>query len=324
MKKETKIALLAAAGLASAAAGAAHVASRYVCDVAIRRNGPPVPERLKVKISGGAYSDPVLGEIEKAGNRARKLPTETVSITSGDGLVLTAHYYPADKPDRVLIAMHGWRSSWSRDYGFSCDFFHNEGCAIIYPDQRGTGNSGGEYIGFGVLERADCLDWVRYAVSRFGSDVPIYLVGISMGATTVLMTLGYELPPSVRGVIADCGFTSPQAIISHVMGNNMGISDKISAPIINSICSKIRDREYEKYSTVEALKNNKVPVLFIHGGNDRFVPISMTFENYEACTADKDLFIVPGAGHGMSYIVETEGYHNKVQNFFNKYDRQTK
>lgn len=321
MKKETKIALAVAAGaLLTAAAGAVVAASRYICDVAIKRDIKPLPDILQRKLSGGSSADPALTEIMKVSDSARSLPTETVSIVNDEGLTLTGHYYPAENPKRLVIAMHGWRSSWWHDYGYSCSFYHDSGCALLYPDQRGTGESGGDYIGFGVLERADCLAWIKYAVERFGPDIPIYLVGISMGATTVLMTLGYELPPSVKGVIADCGFTSPHAIISHVMSENMGVSDKLSYPIINAICNKKAQFDGDGYSTLDALKENEIPVLFVHGGGDKFVPVHMTFENYEACKGEKDLFIVPSAGHGMSYVVETEAYREKVKKFFQKYD----
>ena len=321
MKKGTRIALAATAGALLAVAGGAIVAaSRFICDVAIKRDIKPLHPILQKKLSGGAYDDPMMEEIMKVSDDARSLPTETVTITNEEGMKLTGHYYPAENPKRIIIAMHGWRSSWWHDYGYSCEFYHNAGCALLYPDQRGTGDSDGDYIGFGVLERADCLAWINYAVERFGTEIPIYLVGISMGATTVLMTLGYQLPASVKGVIADCGFTSPHAIITHVMSENMGVSDKLSYPIINAICNKKAQFDGDGYSTVDALKENEIPVLFVHGGKDKFVPVHMTFENYEACKGEKELLIVPGAGHGLSYVVETDAYRQKVLRFFKKYD----
>ena len=65
---------------------------------------------------------------------------------------------------------------------------------------------------FGLIERFDCLEWVEWATAKCGSELPIYLCGVSMGATTVLMAAGLELPENVHGITADCGFTSPHAI----------------------------------------------------------------------------------------------------------------
>ncbi len=322
MKKNTKIALTATgvAAATAAVAGAVVAFGKFFGAVAINRKGVKLPMSMRNRMTGGMMEDPAIPDILKASDDARALPTETVTIQSSDGLTLTGHYYPCKDPKRIIIAMHGWRSSWPVDYGMSSRFFHDCGCAVLYPDQRGTNNSDGEYIGFGVLERRDCLDWISYVINRFGTDLPIYLVGVSMGASTVLMTLGYELPDCVRGCIADCGFTSPHAIWTHVMNENLGLSEKLAYPIINRICNKKAQFDGDEYSTVEALKENTVPVLFIHGGADKFVPIQMTFENYEACTAEKDLLVVPGAGHGMSYASDTEAYKNAVRKFFKKHD----
>jgi fermentation-respiration switch protein FrsA (DUF1100 family) len=187
---------------------------------------------------------------------------------------------------------------------------------MVYPDQRGQNESEGEYIGFGVLERHDCLNWIKYINERFGDSLPIYLLGVSMGASTVLMTSGFDLPDSVKGIIADCGFTSPRKIWEHVIKNNLKMSGKVAYPIVNAICKREAQFDGEEFSTTEALAKNQKPVLFIHGGGDSFVPIQMTFENYLACTAPKELLVVPGAGHGMSYITDSEAYMKAVKSFF--------
>ena len=160
--------------------------------------------------------------------------------------------------------------------------------------------------------------WVKYVVERFGSDIPVYLCGVSMGATTVLMTTGFELPSNVKGVIADCGFTSPHDIWEHVLKNNLRLNSKITYPIANYICKKEAKFDGEEYSTIQALENNQRPILLIHGSADNFVPLTMTFNNYLATKGPKELLIVPGAGHGMSYITDSKSYEKAVENFFKK------
>lgn len=322
MNKKLGGLLVAAAATATAAFAATYAVARFFGSVAIDRNIREMPKAMQDRLTGGIEPDtPGLSEAIKKIESAKQLSTETVTIESSDGLTLTGHFYPAENTKRIIIAMHGWRSTWSVDYGASYEFYHKCGSAVLYPDQRGTGESDGEYIGFGVLERHDCLDWINYIINRFGTDIPIYLSGVSMGATTVLMTLGFSLPDCIKGVIADCGFTSPHAIWSHVSKSNLRLSDKLTYPIVNRICNKKAQFDGDEYSTVEALRDNKIPVLFIHGGADKFVPIEMTFENYEACTAEKDLLVVPSAGHGLSCVTDKDSYERAVKDFFKKHDR---
>ena len=141
-----------------------------------------------------------------------------------------------------------------------------------------------------------------------------------MGATTVLMTTGLELPDNVHGVIADCGFTSPHEIWKHVVENNLHLSYGVIGNLANDICKKKIQMGTKDYSTVEAMKECKTPILFIHGTDDHFVPVEMTYENYKACTAPKRLFVVPGADHGMSYVADTQGYQAAMKDFWSTFD----
>lgn len=320
MKKSTK-GLLVAAGVCTAAlAGAVYMSGRLLVNAAVRREGVKVklPHTFQSKITGGFLDDPRVKDLAQLAEKTKSLPVEQVSITSDDSLNLTGSLYRCEKPKRIILAMHGWRSNWWTDFCCSIDFLHNENCMMLMPDQRGTNDSEGDYIGFGVLERNDCALWIKYIVERFGHDLPIYLLGISMGATTVLMTSGCELPDCVKGIISDCGFTSPHAIWKHVLDNNLKMNEKLTYPIANAILKREANFSGDDYSTIDALKVNTRPVLFIHGSDDKFVPIDMTFENYLATSAPKQLLIVPGAGHGMSYVVETASYQKAVRKFFKK------
>lgn len=245
---------------------------------------------------------------------------ETVETTGQDSAKLIGHYYKNPDEKRVIIAMHGWRSSWSNDFGAIADFWHNNGCSVLYAEQRGQNNSGGDYMGFGMLERYDCLAWINYIIEKNQNDTPIYLAGISMGAATVLMTSGFTLPSRIHGIMADCGFTSANAIWRHVAENTMNVSFRMRKRAVDELCRKKIQVSSNDYSTVDALMENEIPVLFIHGTDDDFVPVEMTFENYKASIAPKRLFIVPGANHAMSYIVDKNGYEDVVINFWKDFD----
>ena len=181
------------------------------------------------------------------------------------------------------------------------------------------GGSGGKCMGFGLLERYDCAEWAQWAAAQdFG--LPIYLAGISMGATTVLMAAGLELPDRVHGIMADCGFTSPQDIWRHVAKKNLHIPYYLLRRPIDRMCRRKIGCGPGDDSTVTALQKNTKPVLLIHGTDDSFVPMEMTLQNYRACKAPCRLLIVSGAEHGVSYLVDREGYEAAVKEFWQEFD----
>jgi fermentation-respiration switch protein FrsA (DUF1100 family) len=173
---------------------------------------------------------------------------------------------------------------------------------------------------FGLKERYDCLDWVNWALEQSKGALPIYLCGISMGASTVLMASGLPIPDAVHGIIADCGFTSPHAIWRHVVKNNLHLTYRAREKAINAFYQKNFQTRIGELSTVQALEKNKIPVLFVHGAADRFVPIEMTYQNYVACHAPKRLLVVPEARHGMSYFIDKEAYERVTNDFFRDFD----
>lgn len=312
---------IAAAGAAALSAVRRGV-SRHLVRLAMDRDGPREMEERIEKISGSPDHDELNRLIADARDRLEQAPTETVEIESHDGTRLVGHWYPCGEPKRVIVAMHGWRSSWSRDFGLIAGFWHDHGCSVLYTEQRGQGESGGEYIGFGLLERHDCLAWAKWVDAHNPDNLPIYLAGISMGATTVLMTGGMELPENVHGIMADCGFTSAHDIWKHVAEKNLHLHYGLYAAAADDLCKKKINVGAKDYSTVEAMARCTVPVLFVHGTDDSFVPVEMTYENYKACAAPKHLLIVPGAEHGMSYLVDQNGYEAQVKAFWEAYDRQ--
>lgn len=252
----------------------------------------------------------------------RSTPMETVTVKSHDGLTLVGHWYPAENPKRTVIMFHGWRSAWYHDFGMSADFMHNNNCNLLYIEQRSHGKSEGKYISYGVLERYDVQTWVDFITERNSENLPLYLCGISMGATTVLLATELPVKSKISGVIADCGFTSGDAIIKDIIAKNIRYAPGSALfKITDTTCKRHTGFAYGDCSTISAMKSCTVPILFIHGENDGFVPASMTYENYEACAAPKELLIVQKAAHGTSYVFDRDGYENKVLAFFEKYDK---
>lgn len=140
-----------------------------------------------------------------------------------------------------------------------------------------------------------------------------------MGGAAVLMTSGENLPSNVKAIVSDCAYTSVKDELSYQMKRMYHLP---SFPLLNvtSIITKIKAGfTFEEASALQQVKNSKTPTLFIHGGNDEFVPTSMVNELFEACRSEKELFIVPGAGHGAALDTDPDGYIAKVKDFTEKY-----
>ena len=325
MKKALKYALIGtvAAGCTAAAAVVGFkMALRGILHEALDRKELPIIEKTRERLMNNTVPGETLARAEQLTAALRDGAAETVAIDSFDGTHLVGHIHRAEKPKRIIVAMHGWRSSWSRDFAVISPFFWENDSTVLYAEQRGQGMSDGAFMGFGMVERHDCVAWVNYAVEHISSELPIYLVGVSMGASTVLMASGDEkLPPNVHGIIADCGFTSAKEIWRHVSTDNLHLAfEGLVEKEATALCKKWLALEPDAYSTLDAMAVCKTPILFIHGKNDGFVPCSMSEENYAACKAPKRILLVDGADHGLSYIVDQATYEAEVLDFWKTYD----
>lgn len=242
---------------------------------------------------------------------------ETLSF---DGLKLKAKLLKAEneESDKVIIAIHGYHSYNMREYAYYIKFYHDLGFHILLPDNRAHGLSEGKFIGFGWLDRLDCIRWITKTKKYFNKDLQIALHGISMGSATVLMASGEELDDDVKCIISDCGFSDVieefkyKLKLSHVPYR--------SILFISNLLSRLRvGYTFKDASTINQVKKSKTPTLFIHGDQDDFVPTYMVYDLYNACSAEKDLFIVEGAGHAQSYVKNPKLWEDTVTNFMKQY-----
>lgn len=321
-KKSHSFPLPALAGVLLLADTARRCCAAYMTRVAIDRKLPPHPTSARRRITGSMADPALLQKAEEAGNALAALPHETVHLVAPDGTDLAAHWFCRSHPQRVIIAMHGWRSSWNRDLGPIFPFLQNSACSVLFPEQRGQGQSGGAYLSFGALEHQDCLLWADWVMVQCGPSIPCYLYGVSMGASTVLLAGGCPLPPNVHGIISDCGYTSPAAIGDHVARNNLHYSKLLWHRSATRRCRRKLHIDMETVSCPEALKKCTIPVLFIHGSDDRFVPVGMAYENFSACASPKRLLIVPGAAHAMSDLTDPAGYRAALTAFWAEFDNR--
>ena len=276
-----------------------------------------VPEKSKGKtmpLKCDAYK-PHRETMKRMRDESAALPYEDLYIKSFDGLNLHAKYYEYKKGADTEILFHGYRGSAERDLSGAVQRCFSIGRNAILVDQRTSGKSEGNIITFGIKEHRDCLDWVNFAVNHFGEDVNFIISGISMGASTVLMAAGKGLPSSVKGVLADCGFTTAEEIVKKCCGD-LKLPAGPVYPFIK-LGAKLYGRfDLEEYSALEGVKNCTLPVIFFHSEEDDFVPSRMSRKLYESCASPKHLEIIEGEGHGLAYILDGERYLNAISSFF--------
>lgn len=275
-------------------------------------NKKDVPNKITKKMMSNDF-DPYYDFIFECRDKILALNSEDVYITSHDGLKLHATYYENFKGAPVEILVHGYRSNSHRDmavYILRCIKLKRNALVI---DQRASGLSDGNVITFGIKERYDVLDWTNYLVKRF-PDGKIILSGISMGTATVLMATGLDLPKNVWYVIADCGYRNVREIISDVM-KKLHLPAKMMFPFVKIGAKLFGKFDVEETSPIDEIKKSKVPIIFIHGTNDNYVPYQMGVDNFNACPTKKKLVTFEKVGHALCYYADPDKYLTELIEF---------
>lgn len=315
-------ALLNVAACAGAIVVAGAGETAYFYNRTMKRNNVDVKRTMKM--AGTDWSQH-WDFIEKRKEFFMAQPHKDVYQKSFDNLKLHATYFPAlpeyttegDKK-KIAICFHGYTSKGMSDYVALSDYYFKRGFGLLLPDARAHGDSEGKYIGFGCLDRQDALGWINWVIKECGKDVEIILHGTSMGGATVLMASGLNLPPQVKGIVSDCGFTSPKEVFTHVLNSMYHLPAFPVIPAANIVNKKLAGYGMDECNAKREVRKAKIPILFIHGSGDTFVPCSMCHEIYDNCASPKKKLIVEGAAHGESYYKDREKYENALTEFFNE------
>lgn len=242
---------------------------------------------------------------------------ETITLQSADGTPLVGYYFrAAQSTNRTALAVHGYRCNAFQEYlYFAPMYLEDLGMNLLLVDDYAHGNSGGKHIGFGWKDRLDCILWANWLAQRHGPECQVLLQGISMGAATVLMAAGDDtLPACVQWVVADCGYSSMQEEVCYIMKSLYHAPAFPLYHIGSAWCKLLAGYSFEDPNTEAYTRRCKIPVLFVHGTEDDFVPFSMVKKLYDACSAPKYRLIVPGAAHTESFLLQREAYVQHVQN----------
>ena len=259
---------------------------------------------------------PFLPQIKAARACWDAAPFEELWIRAEDGVKLYGRLYRHPAAERTVVLFHGYRSSGQNDFVCGMGFYYDElKCNLLVIDQRAHGRSGGMLITFGIKERQDCLSWAREA-AKHSKGMPIYLAGISMGAASVLMASDLPFPASVKGLIADCGYTCPKEILEKVIRTDMHLPAKPFLGMLQVWFRLMAGARLDAANGTRALQRSALPVFFAHGTGDSFVPYTMSQNNYNACpSSHKRLLLVEGAAHGMSFMMDQKRYTEELKAF---------
>lgn len=306
--------IAAAAVAAAAAAGSALLGAAYgIYRISFyHKPSPEVPAPGDMK-SRLAYRDAMDADAAVLDNA----PYEEVHLIAQDGTDLFGRYYHHRDGAPVALIFHGYTGYAQRDGLGGYTLCRKLGYNVLLPDQRAHGHSGGHTITMGAKEQYDAQGWANWAAERFGLDTPLFLMGVSMGAATVMLASGLPLPSSVKGIVADCGYTSAKEITRKCLPDYLPHTPVGLAYAVGRLGARLYGHfEPNRIDCTAAVSRAAVPILFIHGEEDGFVPCEMSRKNYDACASRKQLLTIPGAAHAVCYYRDTPLYTRVTTKFF--------
>lgn len=250
---------------------------------------------------------------------------QSVSIRSVEGLELWGALCPAGaQSHRWVICLHGYKDDHTA-MGACARRYHDCGWNVLMPDQRGCGNSQGDFVGWGFSERLDLVSWISW-VTRRDAQAEILLHGVSMGAATVLMATGGALPGAVKAAVSDCSYANIEAEMRHMVDDSRAKSLRIppvpSALLFSLLRSAVQRRagfDLRDAAPVEAVERSRIPTLFIHGTRDKVVPPAMMSRLFQAARCPKSFLWIPEAGHAAAVGTDPQLYWSGVDTFIQPY-----
>ncbi len=279
----------------------------------ISNNFLPVEKRVQEIIK--PYKDIIKEGHDWVKNKIKNHESEDVYIKSDDNLKLHGTLIEYKDAKGTIIIAHGYRSSPERDLYASTHEYYKMGYNILLFDQRATNQSEGKYITFGVKESKDLINWIKYINTRYPNK-KVILAGISMGASTVLMSLKHVTDKmNIKCVLVDCGYISPYREVLYCIRHYLHIDGIIFIDMINLWCKLFAHFSLKETDTISSMSKSNLPILFAHGLIDDIVPSRNTFINYEKYKGPKEMIIFDEATHGISYLMDPERYLSHIRKF---------
>lgn len=268
--------------------------------------------KLFIKLFDSQGHEPAYYDYRKAGI-ARMQAAERVEYTmeSRRGEKLKGYHYPnGSGGKKIAFIVHGYRSDHEDTGGIVCDYYKSRGIDLFCVDHTASGSSEGHFIGFDVFETEDCLQWLEFLKEKFGEDVKILLHGFSMGAATV-MQMSSRCPENVKFIVEDSGYENAKASMDHQVGPMYGP--------LRLINRAVAGYDWNDSDVTDSLINSEIPMLFVHGQDDKLVPYSNGPRLYGLYLGEKDCFFPEKTRHIESFYTQPEKYAEKLDRFLEKY-----
>lgn len=240
---------------------------------------------------------------------------------STDDLALHASFIAAKEQSKLFVLLaHGYTSK-GKDMAYFAKYYSESFDAnVLAPDARGHGKSAGDYFGMGWLDRLDYLGWIEYLIQTYGEDIQIILHGQSMGAASLMMMVGEPLPKQVKFLVEDCGYTGVYELFGYQLWRKYKIPGFLLLPFANIVTRIKNGFSLKEASSVRQLKKTQLPIIFVHGAEDTFVPTEMMQKLYAAVQGAKIAIVIEGAGHGEAFDYDKEDKIKKaISVFYSKY-----
>jgi len=279
--------------------------------------------QLDVEKASGTFKGYVI-QAQQAIEWLSQYPKDDLTIISEDGLKLQGELFHLQKKcKKVVLAMHGFHGGGEYDMARFTEFYQQNGFDACIIQQRSHENSEGRYITFSYFEQNDGILWCQKLIEIYGEDVQIVLHGVSMGGATVCMMSGNSnLPSQVLCTISDCAFESLQGEMRHVLDERTQLPVELTLFLVG-IWAKLKAKlPVKEVKVAEAVKHAKVPIMFIHGGDDTFIPTRMASTLFDACSTMKSICIIEKATHATSYVVDKDKYEKEVKQFIDNVVKQ--
>ena len=304
--------------------GLTEVIGNYFVNYAIARSGAGGDRKISQE-----STIEVLGEDEKIIENNKKIAKENsekwseeiqqkqVEVKANDNITLRGtEYLKQEETNKWAIILHGYRSNPSSVLTIG-EHFSEKGYNVLIPSMRACADSEGEYVGMGWLDKEDLKCWINLIIEE-NKNAEIILHGSSMGAATVLMASGDELPANVKNIIADSGYTSVWDIFASEAKARFNLPEFPVLNMFQIVANRKAKYDIKEASSLKQVKKSKTPILFIHGDKDDFVPEYMCEKLYDATNCKKEKLIIHGAGHTDGKYREPEKYYNTIFNWISR------
>ena len=238
---------------------------------------------------------------------------EEIELKSKDGLKLKGYYIKnKNKTNKVIVVVHGYTVTHTWGFQFA-PMFLEEGFDVLLIDQRRHGASEGEYSTYGYYEKYDLDNWVNYVREIKGEEAVIGILGQSLGGGTVLEYC--KINKYVSFIIADCPYSDLKPLLRFRLKETNKLLGKPFYYLIRSKAKRVAKFDFNKVSPKESIKTTNIPILFIHGDKDDYVPTSMSIDMYNSRRNNSRLVLIKNAAHAECYRVDKNTYEREVKNF---------